>query len=82
MPGLPNLLVGLMTMALMLQATDSFRADPPKDCHSCAEWNSPREPFRVFGNSYYVGVAGLAALLVTSIRGTCCSMAGCRSRLS
>ena len=34
------------------------RPFPPtraKDCDSCAEWNAPREPFRVFGNTYYVG---------------------------
>ena len=28
-------------------------------------WNKPREPFRVFGNTYYVGTDGLSALLVT-----------------
>ena len=61
--------IGLMTMALALQATGAFKADPPKECPSCAEWNSPREPFRVFGNTYYVGVGGLAALLVTSDQG-------------
>lgn len=43
--------------------------DPPKRCDSCAEWNAPREPFRVFGNTYYVGVAGLSSLLVTSDAG-------------
>ena len=30
----------------------------------------PRAPFRVFGNTYYVGVAGLSAVLVTSNAGT------------
>ena len=29
-------------------------------------WNTPQEPFRVFGNTYYVGTAGLTAILVTS----------------
>jgi metallo-beta-lactamase class B len=46
-----------------------LRPDPPKVCDSCAEWNGPREPFRVFGNTYFVGPAGLGAVLVTSAQG-------------
>ena len=30
----------------------------------------PQAPFRVFGNTYYVGVAGLSAVLVTSEAGS------------
>jgi metallo-beta-lactamase class B len=47
----------------------SFRADAPKTCESCAAWNAPQEPFRVFGNTYYVGVAGLSSILITSPKG-------------
>jgi metallo-beta-lactamase class B len=46
-----------------------IQPDPPITCDSCAEWNQPREPFRVFGNTYYVGVAGLSAVLVASDAG-------------
>jgi len=46
-----------------------LRPDPPKACDSCAEWNGPREPFRVFGNTYFVGTAGLGSVLVTSAQG-------------
>jgi metallo-beta-lactamase class B len=46
-----------------------FKSDPPKVCGSCAEWNAALDPFRVFGNTYYVGTAGLSSLLVTSERG-------------
>jgi metallo-beta-lactamase class B len=48
---------------------------PPVDstttirCESCAEWNAPQRPFRVYGNTYYVGTHGLAAVLVTSPEG-------------
>jgi metallo-beta-lactamase class B len=38
-------------------------------CSSCAEWNQPQRPFRVFGNTWYVGTHGLGAILVTSPRG-------------
>jgi metallo-beta-lactamase class B len=59
----------LIAVLLMSAQAGTFRADPPKDCASCAEWNALRTPFRVFGNTYYVGVGGLSSLLVTSDEG-------------
>jgi metallo-beta-lactamase class B len=41
----------------------------PIDCDSCAEWNRPRVPFRLYGNSYYVGVEGVSAVLVATPKG-------------
>src|SRR5437773_959162 len=43
--------------------------DPPINCEACAGWNAERKPFRVFGNTYYVGVAGLSAVLIASPKG-------------
>lgn len=40
--------------------------DPPIDCRSCADWNEPQAPFRIFGNTYYVGTAGLSVILIDS----------------
>ncbi|HEX6747892.1 MAG TPA: subclass B3 metallo-beta-lactamase [Longimicrobium sp.] len=51
--------------ALPAQARDS--AAP--SCASCAEWNVPQRPFRVFGNTWFVGTHGLSAILVTSPQG-------------
>jgi metallo-beta-lactamase class B len=34
-----------------------------------AEWNLPQKPFKVYGNTYWVGTRGLGAVLVTSDRG-------------
>ena len=51
------------------QASPALRPDPPIQCSACDEWNQPREPFRIFGNSYFVGTAGLSAILITSDRG-------------
>ena len=31
-----------------------------------AEWNAPQAPFKIYGNTYYVGTKGLASILVTS----------------
>ena len=48
-------------------ATDNqLLADPAIDCSNCEEWNQPQEPFRIFGNTYYVGVAGLSSILIDS----------------
>jgi metallo-beta-lactamase class B len=40
-----------------------------KNCSSCAEWNRPQTPFRIFGNTYYVGPHGLSSILITSKAG-------------
>lgn len=50
-------------------AARPFLADPAVACEACVEWNVPRVPFRIFGNTYYVGVAGLSAVLITSEKG-------------
>jgi len=42
---------------------------PITRCDACAQWNVPQRPFRVHGNTYYVGTGGLTALLVTSPSG-------------
>lgn len=61
----------LLSLAVVFAAlqTATFRADPPHQCDDCPAWNKPREPFRVYGNTYYVGTDGLSALLVTGDAG-------------
>ena len=46
-----------------------LRPDPPMVCDSCTEWNQPRTPFKVFGNTYFVGSMGLSSLLITTDAG-------------
>ena len=43
--------------------------DPAKVCSYCEAWNQPQEPFQVYGNTWYVGTAGLAAILITTDEG-------------
>lgn len=43
--------------------------DPPINCDACAEWNQPFEPFRIWGNTWYVGTKGLSSILITSDNG-------------
>ena len=42
---------------------------PAPTCKDCAAWNESQKPFRVYGNTYYVGVHGLSSILITSDRG-------------
>ena len=43
--------------------------DTPSDCNRCADWNEPVEPFRVHGNTWYVGTNGLSSILVETGEG-------------
>ena len=38
-------------------------------CNPWDEWDKPAPPFRIFGNSYYVGTCGISSILVTSNEG-------------
>jgi metallo-beta-lactamase class B len=38
-------------------------------CPRCAEWTVPQQPFRIFGNTYYVGTRALSSILITSSAG-------------
>ena len=40
---------------------------PP--CESCAAWNESQAPFKLYGNSWYVGTHGLGSILITSDQG-------------
>jgi metallo-beta-lactamase class B len=69
---MPVAAFGLLALTFLLalpQASSSFKADPPMVCPSCEEWNGPREPFRIFGNTYFVGMAGVSSVLITSDTG-------------
>ncbi len=65
---------GVAIAAALLSANassaDAERVYPPKNCEPCSTWNAPLEPFRIFGDSYYVGTAGLASILIHSPAGS------------
>jgi metallo-beta-lactamase class B len=66
----PFVLGAALALALTVtQAPVALLPDPPRACGDCAAWNEPREPFRVFGNTYFVGTAGLSAMLIASDQG-------------
>lgn len=62
---------GLMLMVALAAgpAPTGLQSDPAKECWSCGEWNTPHAPFKVFGNTYYVGVAGLSVVAIKTDAG-------------
>jgi metallo-beta-lactamase class B len=57
-------------LALAATLSTAFAADllpdTPKQCASCAAWNKPQQPFRLFGDSWFVGTEGLSSVLIDS----------------
>ena len=51
------------------QVPSPFQPDKPIVCSACDDWNGRREPFRVFGDTYFVGTANLGSVLITSAKG-------------
>jgi len=43
--------------------------DAAMECAMCGEWNQPRAPFKVFGNTYFVGTKGLSSVLIATDEG-------------
>jgi len=43
--------------------------DAAIDCYDCEQWNRPQEPFRIYGNTWYVGTGGLASILIDTDEG-------------
>jgi metallo-beta-lactamase class B len=60
-------LVALLIQSAAAASPAGSSDDPP--CPSCEELNRPQAPFRIYGNTYYVGVHGLSAILITGSRG-------------
>lgn len=55
----------LLSLGLSLAAADTT----PIECSACAGWNEPQAPFRLHGESWYVGTRGLSSVLVATPEG-------------
>jgi metallo-beta-lactamase class B len=53
-----------VTAVIASRAVAQLVPDPSIACPRCEAWNMPQPPFRIFGNTYYVGTAELSAILV------------------
>ena len=69
---LRNRLMKFTASLIFVMAAGSFSASAQysaTSCAICATWNAPQKPFRIFGNTYYVGTHGLSSILITSKSG-------------
>jgi metallo-beta-lactamase class B len=65
---------GRFAAACSLLMAYSWACAPPavaasksaKLCPECEQWNQPHKPFRIWGNTWFVGTDGLSAILITS----------------
>ena len=68
----PNLIpaLALATFLLVIVSLASGQTGAPaSSCADCPVWNKPQQPFRLYGNTYYVGPRGLTSILLTSKAG-------------
>ena len=63
-------ILSLAVLVALAQAPAPLRPDPPHKCADCDTWNKPYAPFKVFGNTYYVGAEGVSAVLITGTAGS------------
>jgi metallo-beta-lactamase class B len=61
----------LATFLLALAALTWGQTSAPQSftCVQCPVWNKQQRPFRIYGNTYYVGPHGLSSILITSKAG-------------
>jgi len=58
----------LLVTLLLLTACGPRQLEPdaPYACERCEDWNEPHDPFRIHGNTWYVGTDGLSSILIES----------------
>lgn len=61
-------IVALSARAAAQNPTDSVPT-PAVDCSDHRAWTTPQHPFRVYGDTYYVGTRCISAILITSSGG-------------
>lgn len=60
-----------IALVALLPFAGAAQAQTPKDLIEAlkVKWNTPTEPFKMIGNVYYVGTAGLSSYLIASPQG-------------
>ncbi len=61
----------LLVPVLLLAACGPKVLEPDAaiECSNCERWNQPQDPFRLYGNTWYVGTAGLSSILIETAEG-------------
>jgi metallo-beta-lactamase class B len=65
-----RVLVLLLSSALLSACGPKvIEPDAAFECSNCESWNRPQEPFRIYGNTWYVGTEGLSSILIETADG-------------
>src|SRR3954471_11703735 len=65
-----NMTLRLPFIALIVSLASAVSAaERTTPCEQCVAWNVPQQPFKLYGNAYYVGTHRLASILITSDKG-------------
>lgn len=67
-----SILTALLALAIIAAAhaqSPVHDDEAPLPCQSCAKWNREQPPFQIYGNTWYVGVRELGAMLITGAQG-------------
>ncbi len=67
-PRLAAWLLVFSPLTLLTADAAEVVSDPAHACDPCAEWAKPREPFNIWGNTWFVG-GGVSSILITSDKG-------------
>lgn len=59
----------LFVLLLAACGPRQLEPDAPYVCDLCEQWNEPQDPFRVHGNTWYVGTRGLSSILIETGEG-------------
>lgn len=61
----------LLVASLLVAACGPKEIEPDEafECSNCERWNMPQQPFRLYGNTWYVGTAGLSSILIETESG-------------
>lgn len=58
-------MLGVVSLLSLISSVEAASID----CSVCEDWNKDQAPFRIFGNTYFVGPHGLGSVLITSPEG-------------
>ena len=58
-----------VTLSITACGPKELEPDAAFECSNCERWNMPQEPFRLYGNTWYVGTAGLSSILIETTSG-------------
>ena len=60
-----HVVIAVISLCLLIACGPrTLEPDEPKDCERCADWNEPIDPFRIHGNTWFVGTDGLSSILI------------------